>query len=759
MRVLHASELTLRREEHRLVHLGPAVASWGAGFRWLKFFEIYDCTFSSRAEQIIVQQVARHSDRLTLVAHRDIQEGARNFAANVLAIMHGFPGLLPDEQEDAVRVLEQDSHYGHWRQFIHENEIVGISVAGLVRIMVDDRYLLMRPPHMRCFIPFGGVYTYASPDTRMELEALGAHGFVEDHIGASIPVDDFARDMRFLLPVSALPEFELWLARELDRDVNPQIERQPLRELKEELVFETNVFTSEEFDRLTQYVGIHQHVTARTEHLADQTLDLLTHLDSSSRLRALNALATHDTAEVSSKICWALEDADSAVRRRAIQILSERIVRNPAVARGTCGPVLDAVNSLHYSVPPIDSDDGLRRIRGSEPAFGEWLRSARVDLVPRSIDSLFQTLSKSRWLTTDYRPDPDLGRGLRLALSVKRIAGGKDRVFPPAPNSRPDHVGRDSWRPYYSGLILASNVHENAIPEVGATGDWRRHFIEPYDFAFLGHTLAVSVGNGVAIVDRRTGTTHIIRSPWFAQVHAIHASPSKDRLLVTSSGFDAILEVTLKDDSIEWEWFSFEQGYAASTSAWRVTRSADEALELRQNGLRPILAGPLDDLESFGIPTLHRAHVNDARYLGADRITCTIAHLGHALIIDKRTKHSDVVVTGLKAPHGLVPTPAGFVLCDTQRGRLLVLDAGCNVQREIRLAGLPAADVLWRRDGPEWLQTATSGAEKLLVLVDEVRNSLWVVDIERETYRRITHPKTWRVHRAELFDPRTMPHW
>jgi hypothetical protein len=141
------------------------------------------------------------------------------------------------------------------------------------------------------------------------------------------------------------------------------------------------------------------------------------------------------------------------------------------------------------------------------------------------------------------------------------------------------------------------------------------------------------------------------------------------------------------------------------------------------------------------------------------QIACTIAHLGHAITIDRPSGESTIQVTGLQAPHGLSPINDGFVLCDTQRGRLLLLDKSFEVQREVHLSSLGGKNDRWRRDGDEWLQAATQVEEGLFLLVDGARNCLWLIDVVHETFRRIGHPIDWRVHRAVTLRPGKVPAW
>ena len=577
---------------------------------------------------------------------------------------------------------------------------------------------------------------------------MGAFDFVEDRPDPNVPEDDFVRDMRFLLPVARLNIFEHWLYREFDRTLDVRLERHPIRELREELVKECQVFSDEEFDRLLGYETDKNKYSPTVVSRPQDVAELLSNNSPERRLKALERLSVEKSLEITSKIAWALIDSELNVRRRAVLEIAARIQESPAVARGLSGPLLFALAVAHRDSAELGySSSALCQMRNHRADLRHWLRAVHLAPAVGLVALLSKTLYQLEWLAIDYEEDPALGKTLdqKVVVVVKRIEGPKDQAFPPAARYRPDLVGRDSWRPYYTGMLIAIDLKEDEISEKRAI--WYRYFVEPYDLVLFPEFLAVTVGNGVLFTDKNGGDEKQIKSPWFAQIHSLDASPDGRRLLVTSSGFDALIEFAIDDGALQWTWFAFEHEFGASSSPWRVSRSQTDVEDLRRHGLRALLVEDPHKHAGFGLPTQYRSHLNDARYIDQRRIAATLAQLGHAVILDRQTERPEIVLTGLQAPHGFVPMQDGFVICDTQRGRMLQLDKRFNVRRQIYLSGL--GGVTNRRiDGVEWLQGAAHLRDDLFLLIDGARDCIWLIDVASRKYRKIAHSDRWRVHRV-----------
>jgi hypothetical protein len=305
-------------------------------------------------------------------------------------------------------------------------------------------------------------------------------------------------------------------------------------------------------------------------------------------------------------------------------------------------------------------------------------------------------------------------------------------------------VGRDSWRPYYNGKLMI--VSSDCDEITNSTRFASRDFTEPYDVAFSRSSIFVTTGNGVSELDFALKERRTWSCDWFAQIHAIDISSDERRLLVTSSGFDGLLEFDVESQQRRWEWFAFDHMNYESTTSYCVTGSEADAIRRKRSGHSAVVVDEPRKWGGYGLPTRYRLHLNDARYSDPDRILITMAHLGACFTINRSSASAVPLLTGLQAPHGLVNLPGGgLCVADTRRGRILILGEGGAVKRAIYFQGLPGLTDR-RRDGFEWIQNVASMAPN--VLFDGGRDCIWLIDIVRRTYRGIKTPSDWRIHRA-----------
>lgn len=121
------------------------------------------------------------------------------------------------------------------RCLVHYRKPVRISAAYLFRIVLDDKYLLVRGRRFKNqFQPVGGVY---KTNTR-SAEAMRRLGVTDDHFISFDP--DLAHDLRIRIKGARIPSFMRWF------DSGHGRETSPWREFREELL-ETQYLDEELF--------------------------------------------------------------------------------------------------------------------------------------------------------------------------------------------------------------------------------------------------------------------------------------------------------------------------------------------------------------------------------------------------------------------------------------------------------------------------------------------------------------------------------
>ncbi len=211
----------------------------------------------------------------------------------------------------------------------------------------------------------------------------------------------------------------------------------------------------------------------------------------------------------------------------------------------------------------------------------------------------------------------------------------------------------------------------------------------------------------------------LISHPWFNDLRSV--TPTDGRLLVTSSGVDAVLEVT-HGGTVTWAWWAADHGYTHTPLGDRRTVDRDR------------------DHRGRDIPTLAQTtHVNSAVGYG-DQVLASLFHQGQVVAIDADTAATRPVLDGLRAPHSLRRHIDGLALADAGNGRALLLDHHLRVREELT-------------GGWEWvIDSAEVG--RWIAVVDN--NDCQLVLTPRSPYgepqRSIAYDQDWGVRAVRCVD-------
>ncbi|MCB1097254.1 MAG: hypothetical protein KDN22_16900 [Verrucomicrobiae bacterium] len=142
-----------------------------------------------------------------------------------------------------------------WWSIRHKNDRIRFSISALVRIQIDDQYLLVMGNRVPKFQPVGGVLKFY-PDAFKDLESCGMQA---DNMFC--PDKDNQDDLRLLIPGQRLPDFLSWYESGKER------ERDPWREFCEELIT-TGLLDAATFPYARfQYLGQKRMGIERSDHI------------------------------------------------------------------------------------------------------------------------------------------------------------------------------------------------------------------------------------------------------------------------------------------------------------------------------------------------------------------------------------------------------------------------------------------------------------------------------------------------------------
>jgi len=348
-----------------------------------------------------------------------------------------------------------------------------------------------------------------------------------------------------------------------------------------------------------------------------------------------------------------------------------------------------------------------------------------------------------------YKYDPDLAKHKEVILTVKTMLQLEKNDYQAELMKRPNLgvFGREKARPYVLGIVAAFSLAYDRFDWSLAEAKWAFSAIEPYGMDASRNKMALATAKSVQLINMDTGEARLCRNPWLNQGHTVEFSPDGKKLLVGSSGFDAVFEFDTETGEVVWQWFAWDHGFDRSKLGHYIVRSEARRKALAAMGHEVLL---VEDPEKypFGIPTRQKpAHLNSAHYDSHGRVLVTLFHQGAGYIIDRNTGEAKEVISGLLNPHKLSRRKrGGYFISDTKGGKLIFLDEKYRPEYEVALAGTPG--VARSAQLSEFLQNATELREDLFACIDIHRSSLWLIDVKRRRYRGIKFPVEWSVHDA-----------
>jgi hypothetical protein len=353
-----------------------------------------------------------------------------------------------------------------------------------------------------------------------------------------------------------------------------------------------------------------------------------------------------------------------------------------------------------------------------------------------------------------YNYDPGLARHEEVVITVKTTlqVHKNDRQEEHMRRSSAEVFGREAARPYVLGIVAAFSLAHDRFDWGLAESKWAFSVVEPYGVDASRNKMALATAKSVQLINMDTGEARLCHNPWLNQGHTVEFSPDGKKLLVGSSGFDAVFEFDTSSGEVVWEWFAWDHGFDRSKLGHYVVRSAARYQALAAMGYEVLL---VEDPEKypFGIPTRQKpAHLNGACYDADGRILVTLFHQGGGFIVDRSAGEVKEVISGLINPHKLSRRKrGGYFISDTRRGKLIFINENYRRVSEIALAGTPG--VTRSPQLSEYLQNTTELREDLFACIDIHRSSLWLIDVKGRRYRGIKFPVEWSMHDVASLEP------
>lgn len=238
---------------------------------------------------------------------------------------------------------------------------------------------------------------------------------------------------------------------------------------------------------------------------------------------------------------------------------------------------------------------------------------------------------------------------------------------------------------------------------------------------------------GILVASMQTNSLHVfsenfqfvseIVSNVFNDLHSL--AKSRNGYLVTSTGVDAIFEVS-DTGEILWEfWFTDFQDYSNTPLGSKRKLSKSE------------------DHRSKEYATVYQTtHVNSAIMVKDDEnseryLLATLFHQGQLVRVDRTTNEIVIILDGLNCPHAIRQYDNYFTLCDSRNNRVLILNKDFSIHKEVK------GDYNWVQDA------FLVEDENLLVLADSNNNRIIFHDLSTSSEEIVKYDEGWRIFQIE----------
>jgi hypothetical protein len=339
---------------------------------------------------------------------------------------------------------------------------------------------------------------------------------------------------------------------------------------------------------------------------------------------------------------------------------------------------------------------------------------------------------------SNFKKDSSFYKQIDLILTVKSfdLQAIRKRYLESKKNKRSGSTQRRE--PALGGVVSLSIYKGKLFDEEVLT-----QLKEPRGIDFLHKKLAISSEDKVYVI---TDDLQTIENDFFSYIHTVSFSPfDKDKLMVSSSGFDCIFEYDLKNSCPVWEWFAWENGYdkgknPQTNSDIFLTRDKYTAEQWKKEE-KPYLL--IDDPKTQSLPTAQRsAFINSVAYHihKEDFILATFFHEGKMMQINRKDDSLSCIIDNMHHPHGGKRSDTISMATSTNSGEIVVI----KDDEEKRYFTNNLSGKTIELDQMEWLQNSII-VDHLIITIDSNRTSFIIIDPQNERYDIIPYNLDWAI--------------
>ncbi len=303
-------------------------------------------------------------------------------------------------------------------------------------------------------------------------------------------------------------------------------------------------------------------------------------------------------------------------------------------------------------------------------------------------------------------------------------------------NREKGKIGRIKKRPVAKGLLLKAQISSKAIQIL-----WTKEFDEPRHIKRFGNNYLLTEMNQLLLINSLGKILKSYQNSWFAFLHTVDVN--KNRALLTSSGYDMVLEIDLENGKETWRWEAWKNGFNPDDAGNYLTTNKKDYEKYNKKGLKTLWVKP-ENYGRQGILTAHRtAHPNMAYYhpYKKDKILIAIAHDGTIYEVDRNNyKKSELTNFLHQMAHGLKFHMDKWIITDTTQALFYSLKKDFSIENIYKFANLKGKHPDAHEN--EWIQQITPVNKYLYIALDANRG-LIIFDIQKKIYQLLPINENW----------------
>lgn len=294
-------------------------------------------------------------------------------------------------------------------------------------------------------------------------------------------------------------------------------------------------------------------------------------------------------------------------------------------------------------------------------------------------------------------------------------------------------------------------------------------------YAFTSNEFFILIGlvDEIQVFSSKTGKyVKTITNPNLSRIHSLEFSHTNPNLVLCSSmGANKIVEINIQNNQINWLWNPLSNGYNHNKHDVYISLDQNDSqliAQVHQNTHMQISKSLTESriVKEFDITInktkdekLHEVlswqNTFKPNWSGYDsREPDTFLSTSHSLgvaVTIQRNGDSKVLTDNLINPHGIIPTSSGYIITDTGRGKVLLLNQNKEITYIYNFSNLPVKDI-FRKRKHEWLQHTYPLSRNLLVSVDSRRSHIVVWDNNNYQYSTYSYNPNWIIQSVSGFN-------